>query len=260
LTSILEKRSSLHHQLKNSRQQKQILEKQVESMEQLVAIGAAAGMIAHEINNLLTPIGSYAELALRNINDKELVQKALQRGSENCQKASKVVEAILNTVSPGKQTGQSVNISELVDEVFACLCRDFSKDAITVRTDIDKDLTVFVVPVKLQQVLMNLILNARDAMLQSGGGILTISAKACDGFVLIKVSDTGCGIKRQHLGKIFNMFFSTKTTDNNKCSQSGSGLGLAFCKKVIAADGGTISVESEPGAGSIFTIKLPNRQ
>jgi len=255
LTSILERRQNIHQELKKRRHEYELLEKQIESLESTASIGAAAAMIAHEINNLLTPIGNYAELALRNMDDKKLVEKALKRSSSNCKKASKVVEAILSISNGSQQPKQEFNLAELVDEVFDCLCRDFNKDGITVKNQIDKSLKVFAEKVKFQQVLMNLILNAHDATLQTGG-VLTIRAENQGDFVSIEVHDTGCGIEPEHLSRIFDTFFTTKTSEGGK---SGSGLGLAFCKKVIEQHGGTISAESDSGQGSIFKINLPNR-
>ncbi|MBN1796827.1 MAG: HAMP domain-containing histidine kinase [Sedimentisphaerales bacterium] len=256
MTSILERRQSLHRQVKLHKEEQRQLAGQIESLESTASMGAAAAMIAHEINNLLTPVGNYAELALRNMDDKKLVEKALKRSRDNCKKASKVAEAILNISNGKKQPKQKVNLAELVEEVFECLCRDFSKDGITVKTDIDSLLTVFSEPVRLQQALMNLILNARDAMLQRSG-MLTIKARQQGDFVVIEIKDTGCGIEPENIDKIFEPFFTTKANSQEK---TGTGLGLAFCKRVIEDNGGTISVESKPQAGSTFIIKLPRQQ
>jgi signal transduction histidine kinase len=147
----------------------------------------------------------------------------------------------------------------LVEEIFTCLCRDFAKDGITVETCIAQDLTVWVIPVQIQQVLMNLILNARDAMLPRGG-VLTIKATERNDAMEIEVTDTGDGIEPADLKNIFNSFFTTKTNKNSASEYSGSGLGLAFCKKIIDGHEGLISVESKVGQGSKFKITLPKPQ
>jgi len=136
------------------------------------------------------------------------------------------------------------------------LCRDFGKDGITVEIQIPRGLSIWAVPVQIQQVLMNLILNARDAMLP-GGGTLTIRAADKIDTVHIEVSDTGCGIEPDDLANIFDSFFTTKNDEKASSENCGSGLGLAFCKKVIEAHNGSISVESEPAMGSTFKISLP---
>lgn len=250
MTSILERRQNIHRRLEQHRRQYELLEKQIELLESAASVGSATAMIAHEINNILTPIGNYAELALRNIDDKKLVEKALKRSRDNCKKAAKVVEAVLNISNGTSRSKEKVCLAELVDEVFDCLCRDFNKDGITLKIQIDKSLTVFAEKVKLQQVFMNLILNARQAMLKTGG-TLTICAERQDDFINIEVCDTGSGIKPENISMIFNPFFTTKT--------GGTGLGLAFCKKVTEQHGGTISVESNSAQGSVFKIKLPDR-
>lgn len=259
MTSTVAKRRSLHQELAANRRRVDSLSKQVEQLERPASMGTAASMILHEINNLLTPVGTYAELALRNPQDKTLAQKALQRAKENCERAAKVAEAVLGVVNGNSQKSERVKLAELVDEVFACLCRDFSKDGITVKKQISDDLTVLVVPIKLEQIIMNMVLNARQALLATGGGALSISGEDCGEFVRIKVADTGCGMDKDTAGRIFEPFFTTKSGDGDSSGRSGTGLGLAFCKRGVEEHGGTISVESEPGAGSVFTIMLPRR-
>ncbi len=115
------------------------------------------------------------------------------------------------------------------------------------------------VPVQIEQVLMNLILNARDAMLP-GGGFLKVTASGDAEHVDIIVSDTGRGIPPEHLANIFRPFFTTKTgKDRPAGSNSGSGVGLAFCRRIVDAHGGEISVTSQAGQGSTFTIRLPRK-
>ena len=147
-------------------------------------------------------------------------------------------------------------MGELIDEIFTCLCRDFTKDGIIVEIRVPDDISVYVIPVQIQQVLMNLILNARDAMLP-GGGVLTIRAAETAETVIIEVADTGQGIDPSNLINIFETFYTTKTDKASPAERSGSGIGLAFCKMIIDGHKGCISVESEPGQGSTFKIVLP---
>ena len=256
MTSTITKRKSLHQELAANKNRVESLEKQIEKLERLAGIGTAAAMILHEMNNLLTPMGNYATLALRNPQDKALIQKALQQAKKNCERASKVSEAVLEMANGKNNEKKDVKLAELVEEVFECLCRDFSKDGITVKKEISGDLTVYAAPVKLEQLIMNLVLNSRATLLETSGGILGISAEKCGQFIKIKVADTGCGMDKQTAGRIFEPLFTTKAGDGGK-DRPGAGLGLAFCKKVAEEHGGTISVESEPGTGSTFTIMLP---
>jgi two-component system NtrC family sensor kinase len=259
LTSIIEKRASLHKRLVSQQQQNDALESQISQLQALANIGTATCMIAHEINNLLTPLSSYAALALNNPDDKALAEKVFQKTVRNCARASKITESMLAMANGETQEKKNAQLTTVVEEIFNCLCRDFTKDGITVNIQIPKDLTVWAVPVQIQQVLMNLILNARDAMLPPGG-ILTISAHEDIDVVCIEVTDTGCGIEQANLKKIFEPFFTTKADKESRFQHSASGFGLAFCKKIVDTYNGSISVESEPDKATTFKITLPKWQ
>lgn len=256
MTSIIEKRLSLHKNLAEQREQNISLQSQLIQFQSLANIGAASCMIAHEINNLLTPLVSYAAMALEDSDDRPLVEKALDKTIRGCEQATKVMESMLALANGQNQDKENVRLTTLVEGVFDCLCRDFKKDGITVKINFPEALTIWAVPVQIQHVLMNLILNARNAILPRGG-ILTISAKENNDAIRIEVTDTGCGIEPANLKKIFEPFFTTKTNKKSPSECSGSGLGLAFCKKIIEAHDGCISVESAPAQGTAFTISLP---
>lgn len=256
MTSIIEKRLSLYKHLENEQQQNEELKEQVTRLQGLANIGTVTCMIAHEINNLLTPLTSYAALALNNLDDAALVAKAFEKTVRNCRRASDMMDSMLALAGGEIKHKQTVQLKNLVEEVFACLCRDFSKDGITVRIEIPDDLTLWVVPVQIQHVLLNLIINAREAMLP-GGGILTIRALRGDDGVGIEVSDTGCGIPAEHIEKIFEPFFTTKVEKKSGEGAASAGLGLALAKRIIDAHDGSISVRSKQAEGTVFTIKLP---
>ena len=259
MTRIIEKRLSLHKSLANHQEQNNSLKLQISQLQALANIGTSTCMIAHEINNLLTPLVSYAALALNNPDDKPLIEKTLQKTVRNCEQASKIMESMLAVANGETQEKKNTRLISLVEEIFSCLCRDFSKDGISVKIQISEDLAIIAVPVQIQQVLMNLILNARDAMLPRGG-ILTIKAEDTTNMVQIEVSDTGCGIEPADLKNIFEPFFTTKANEKSLSKHSGAGLGLVFCKKVIDAHNGCISVESTLSKGTTFKITLPKQQ
>ncbi len=256
MTSIIEKRASLHKHLADHQEQNNALKSQITELQALANVGTITPMIAHEMNNLLTPLGNYAALALDNPDDKLLVEKALVKMVQSCKRASKIMQSMLAMADGKTQEKKNARLIAMVEEIFTCLCRDFAKDGITVKIQIPEELGVWAVPVQIQQVLMNLILNARDAMLPRGG-ILNIKATESSDAVQVEVADTGCGIESDDLRNIFESFFTTKTDRSSASQHSGSGLGLAFCKKIIDAHGGCISVESQPDQGSTFTITLP---
>lgn len=259
MTSIIEKRISLHKELADQRRQNEALKTELIQLQGLANIGTASHMIAHEINNLLTPLANYAALALRHPEDRSLTEKTLQRTVQNCERATKIMESMLGMVTGCTQRKEQPRLITLVQDVFACLCRDFAKDGITVHIEIPDHLTVWAVPVQIQHVLMNLILNARHAMLPRGG-VLTIRAAEAPDVVRIEVTDTGSGIEPADLESIFTSFFTTKKHRSSPSEHPGCGLGLALCKQVIQAHDGCISVESQPGQGSTFRITLPKPQ
>jgi len=259
LASITEKRLSLHRDIDKLARENDALRSQIGELQHLANMGLASYMIAHEINNLLTPIGTYAGLALDNPKDEELGRKALGKAVRNCERASKIMESMLGLANGQAQEKTNCRLAELVEDVFGCLARDFGRDGITVHIEIAEDLEVWVVPVQIQQVVMNLVLNAREAML--GGGVLRIKAVERADRVEIEVSDTGDGIEACDLNEIFEPFFTTKKMmANSPPGRPGAGLGLAFCRRVIEAHDGAISVESKRGEGSRFKIALPKPQ
>ena len=259
MTSIIEKRRSLHRHLAEQKSRYELLESQLGRLQALANTGTNTCMIAHEINNLLTPIGNYAALAIKHIDDKALTEKALQKTVQNCRRASQLMESIIALSNGQSQEKQNCRLRLLVKEVFAGLCRDFAKDRIEVRTDIAQDLTVWAVPVQIQQVLMNLILNARQAMLAEGG-VLTVTARDTGDTIQIEVSDTGSGINAADMDKIFEPFSTTKNDKQPGGHGRGYGLGLAFCRQIIQAHDGFILADSKPCERTTFTITMPNRK
>ena len=256
MASIIEKRISLHKNAEIQQRQIEALQAQIAQLQALANIGTTTSIIAHEINNLLTPIANYAVLAMKNLDDKPLTKKALNKIAKNSERAVKTMESILAVAKGKGRVKEDVLLLPLVEEIFTCLCRDFAKDRITVKIDIPDDLTAWCISIQIQQLLMNLILNARYAMLTSGG-ILSITATDTVDTVIIEVQDTGSGIEPDDLEHIFEPFFTTKNNNGPHSEAAGCGLGLPFCKSVTEAHDGSISVESKPKVGTKFVIKLP---
>lgn len=259
MAGIIDKRLALHSRLAQKEQENHVLKSQNVQLQALANLGSATSMIAHEINNLLTPLANYAALAAQNPHDRELAAKVLEKTVRNCERASKIMASMLTLANGQTQQTARTPLLALVEEVFTCLCRDFGKDGITVRIEVPEDIELDCVAVQVQQMFMNLLLNARDAMLP-GGGMLTVAATADEQYVEISVSDTGKGIAPEDIEKIFQPFFTTKTGRNGPGTESGSGVGLAFCKRIVDAHGGRISVTSTLGEGTAFRIRLPKSQ
>lgn len=256
MTSLIEKRLSLHKHLAAQTHVNNELEEQIERMQALANVGMVSAMAAHEMNNILTPVANYARLCIKHPDDKELMRKALEKAIVNTEHASKILESLLSMANGKKQEKKHHSVKNLIDEALKCIARDLNKDKIKLIIDIPDGLEVWGEGVCLQQVLMNLVLNAHEAMLDNGGR-LTISAKERDASVLLKVSDTGFGIERDDINRIFEPFFTMK--NQTAPGSSGTGLGLSFCKRIVENHGGTILVESRPNEGTTFTISLPIR-
>lgn len=252
--NILEKRQSLHLKTELVKRKNRELTNQLEQLEQLSIVGKAWAMVAHEINNLLTPLTTYAQLALTDPEDPDLVQKALKKAIRLGNQAAEILQQV--PILAGQQEIRKVpySVRQIIDDVFSTMARDFKKDGIRVQKEIPEDLQVQMDPIGMRQVLINLILNAREAMLP-GGGRLKISAETAPQGVQIYISDTGCGMTPEHLEHIFEPFFTTKNGQQGQ--RKGNGVGLAFCKRVIENHGGNIQVQSRLNEGTIFTIGLP---
>ena len=240
--------------------QLECLREQLTESQRLATIGTIAAVIAHEFNNLLTPIVSYSQFALASAEsdkpDMELIKKALSKAFGASTKAGKICQSMLG-LARGQTAQTTVAIQTLVDEVLLVLARDPQKDGLALRVQVQPDLRVNGDPVQLEQVLLNLLINARQAMLGRGGSI-TIKAAAVEGepCVRIQVIDTGPGIPEKLLPKIFQPFFTTKGTAR-KGESKGTGLGLAICKEIVEHHKGRIEVESTVGSGTTFNVYLP---
>lgn len=246
---------SLEEQLGRLENQFQLLKDQLRQTQRLASIGTAAAMLAHEFNNLFTPIVSYAKYSLEQ-DDVDLMKKALQTTLRQAAVISSMSDRILGLAMDERQDYAAVPAKTLVEETVDCLGRDLAKDGIQLTLDIPETLAAQGNINQLQQVFFNLILNARHAMLD-GGGALTIKADAKPGdFVEIQVADTGDGIRPEYLEHIFNPFFTTKR--DTRCSdKKGLGLGLAVTKDIIEEHGGTIACHSALNQGTTFIITLP---
>jgi signal transduction histidine kinase len=239
------------------------LRDQLTESQRLATIGTIAAVIAHEFNNLLTPIVSYSQYALQSAEaerpDMELIRKALSKSFQAAGKAGKICAAMLG-LARGESSFCDVSVQKMVDEVLLVMARDPQKDGLALRVQVQPDLAIVADPVQLEQVLLNLLINARHAMMGSRNGSLTIKAQEVPGRdeIRIQVIDTGPGIPEKLLPKIFQPFFTTKGTAK-KGETKGTGLGLAICKEIVEHHQGRIEVESVVGKGTTFSIYLPQK-
>ncbi len=242
------------------------LRKELDHTHQLATLGTLTAGIAHEINNILTPVLAYAQMAKGNPADAELQAKALDRAIAGVDSASRIIEAVLGFARSDDDTGPA-SISRIIDSSLACLGRAPERDGVTLIVETDPDAQVRIQPLALQQVLLNLILNALAALQGTRGELRINVTLREDGMTQIRVADNGPGIPESLAGKLFEPFVTNcaRRTDGDRASgPGGSGLGLAVCKRLIEDAGGSITVcpscfesGTASGPGAAFTVTLP---
>ncbi len=267
----------------------------LEHTERLATLGTIAGLIAHEFNNILTPVMSYAQLALANEDDLDLVRKALQKAADGSDQASQIAAAILGFVRTDSGSGgdaPGADVEEAVGSALGCIGRDLAKDRIALHIDVPRGTSVAMRPVALRHVIVNLVLNARNAMLPRGGS-LTIKTRHFDrapatptdaviapappadgrwsvgtergeampsstpvtGTVVLSIQDSGAGMDTKRLSNIFEPYHSSYQDRTNLIG--GTGLGLTTCLRLIAEAGGSLWIQSRPQAGTTVSVALP---
>jgi signal transduction histidine kinase len=235
------------------------LRKELEHSQQLATLGTLTAGIAHEINNILTPVLAYAQLAWSNPSDLSLRTKALERTIAGVQSASRITEAVLGFARADSEADRAV-IAEVVDSSLACLGRDPARDGIRVLVDVEPTTAVRIQPLALQQVFLNLILNAMTAMEGKPGELRISARRRGDRHIDIRFMDTGPGVPPEMTERIFQPFFSGHRRKGPRKPRSlgGAGLGLAVCRRLIENVGGTIGLEARTDAqvGASFLISL----
>lgn len=240
------------------------LERELEHSHRLATLGTLAAGIAHEINNILTPVLAYAQLASNSPADRQLQAKALQKTVQGVQNATQITQAMLGFASAPEEP-QWANILDVLQAALDCIGRDPAKDRINLTVNAHPDLCVQIRPLALQQVLMNLILNACSAMRNRGGELAVSAVGQADGTSIIRLSDNGPGIPAEVVGRLFEPFATGRRnakqpkgkTGGQQRQTDGTGLGLAICKRLVEAAAGNICASSKPGKGATFTITLP---
>jgi len=218
--------------------------------QRLATVGTMAAMVAHEFNNILTPVLSYAGLAAGG--DEEMRDKAIHHAYDGAARAGDICRALLDFARDDGEEIEEILLTRVVAETLATMARHPTTDGIRLIQRIPAKLAVRTRRNELKQVLLNLLLNARDAALAAGEDkSISISASRGERCVQIKVADTGVGIAPEHLQRIFEPFYTTKA------AAGGSGLGLAVCRRIAGSLGGELVARSQVGKGSSFTLHLP---
>ena len=231
----------------------QQLEQQLIASGRLVSVGELSASMAHEFNNPLGIILGFAQGLLSEMEPFDPKYRPIQIIAEEAKRCETIVRDLLEFGRPGSADFVWTNVKEVIERTLEMISPRLIKQNAEAVMEIPPELPrIYADPKELRQVLVNLCLNAADAM--PGGGKLTLSANqnSC-GQMTITVADTGFGIDAETLPKIFQPFFTAKKF-------RGLGLGLPICERIVKSHGGKIDVESEPGRGTIFTIQLPLHQ
>lgn len=228
------------------------LEKRLVQADKLSSIGLLAAGVAHEVNTPLAVISTYAQMLTKQVGEDEHKARMLDKIAKQTFRASEIVNSLLNFSRTSSTTFAEVSLNRVIQETLSLFQHQIEKAGVRIDLDLASDLRpVAGNPGKLQQVFLNLFLNARDAM--EAGGVLTVRTANGPGEALVEVSDTGHGIPEAVLGRIYDPFFTTKA------GKKGTGLGLSVTYGIVREHGGSIEVTSRPGGGARFHLAFPFR-
>jgi signal transduction histidine kinase len=247
--------NDLIQEIADLRRQNELLKQRLDQTQALAAIGELTSTATHEFNNVLMTILNYAKLGLRH-QDAATRDKALRKILEGAERAAKISRVILGNARNRRSELVPTDLASLVRDVLVLLERELSQARIAVELRLDDVPPILGDGNQLQRVLINLLINARQAMPQGGSVFLGLLHEPDVQQVLLTVRDTGVGISSENLPRIFDPFFTTKTGPDQS-GRGGTGLGLSACREIIVAHGGRIRVESTVGRGTAFLIRFP---
>lgn len=214
----------------------------------LAAVGEMVACVVHELSNPLTSILGFAEVLLKEMESAHPCRQDMETIVREARRAREIVGNLLGFVRQAQPAREGVNLNQLLQQTVDLLRYQLAQEGVDVEQGYDLDIAPLPLDAgQVQQVLLNLINNAVQAMPQ--GGRLHLRTAQDDGSVSISVEDTGVGIPAEHLERIFEPFFTTKP--------DGTGLGLAISQVIVQGHGGQIVVQSRLGQGSTFTVRLP---
>lgn len=252
--AIEEWTQTLEQRVQERTRELQQVQDQLVQAGKMAALGELAAGVAHEINNPLTGILTFSSLMLKKVDENHPWKKDLDNIVQQTTRCRNIVKGLLDFARQRKPDRKEWDIHALIDRTVTLVENQARFQNIKIVREFDPHLPHLLVDGdQIQQVFMNIIINAADAM-SGQEGTLTIKTISRNGIAEVHFSDTGCGMSKEHLSKIFTPFFTTKETGK------GTGLGLAISYGIIQSHGGEIEVESEIGKGSTFRIKLPVEQ
>jgi hypothetical protein len=226
------------------------MEDQLLQAEKLSSVGLLAAGVAHEVNTPLTGISSYTQMLLKEMPETDHRKPILEKIEKQTFRAAEIVNGLLNFARMNGSEYHDIDVNKLIGESMSLLEHQMRQSRIKLSLDLDPSIpAIYGNWGKLQQVFINLFLNARDAM--PSGGELRVFSSMNDSMVIIDIEDTGVGISGDDIKRIYDPFFTTKKTGR------GTGLGLAVTYGIVQEHGGRIFVDSVPGKGAHFKLKLP---
>jgi two-component system, NtrC family, sensor kinase len=230
------------------------LEAQLAQADKLSSIGLLAAGVAHEVNTPLAVISSYTQMLAKQVRGDQRVAPLLDKITQQTFRASEIVNGLLNFSRTGAAEFTELDLNHIIEDTLKLLEHQFRTSQVELQTSLEHNLP----PIlgnsgKLQQVFLNLFLNAKDAM--AAGGTLSVATTA-NGHVAVDISDTGSGIALEHMQRIYDPFFTTKLTVSEG-QRRGTGLGLAVSYGIIQEHAGKIQVESQVGSGTTFHLEFP---
>jgi signal transduction histidine kinase len=232
-----------------------LLKQQLAQAQKLTALGELVGTTAHEFNNVLTTVINYAKMGLRH-RDAETRDKAFEKILAAGNRAARITTGVLGMARNRSGMAEPTDLARLADDTLLLVERELAKHRVAVEKAYQPCPLALVNGNQIQQVLLNLLINARQAMPQGGRVYIRLAAEADHHYVDLSVRDTGTGIPPEVLPRIFDSFFSTKSGPD-ATGKGGAGLGLSFCRDIIEAHHGRIRVDSAVGRGTCFTLRLP---
>ncbi len=244
------------NQLEQLVAENRLLKQRVDQMQRLTALGELVSTTTHEFNNVLMTILNYAKMGMRHRDDATR-DKALDKIYTAAERANKITNSVLGMARNRSNQFETTDLAKLIEQTMVLMERELNKYRVSVDLQIEDVPSIQAIGNQLQQVLLNLLINARQAM--PDGGQLIVRLYPEGESVHLAVRDFGTGIPADKLKKIFDPYFSTKEGPDES-GKGGTGLGLAACKNIVDAHGGKIRVESTVGKGTCFTLKLPAAQ
>ena len=232
-----------------------ILKRQLREAQKLTALGELVSTTTHEFNNVLMTIINYARMGLRH-KDAATRDRAFEKILAAGNRAAKITNGVLGLARNRAEGPAPTDLVPLIEDALVLLEREMNKYRIQVDKRFDPVPPVLVRGNQIQQVLLNLLINARQAMPNGGRILVRTTWDEAAGMVDLTVRDTGTGIPHEKLCRIFDRFYTTKQGPDAS-GKGGTGLGLAMCRDIIQSHQGRIRVESTVGKGTAFTLKLP---